>query len=262
MVIRRIREHVTTQNWFAVGIDLGIVVVGVLIATQVSNWNEERLNERRATEYRERLQSELDFDARQYALQNAYYKQTKDYGLQLLADLDGSKPLSDRDFLVAAYQLTQTDSTRAKTGVYEEMAAGGLTDHLGDSETQDMASDFYLTVEVTQRVLETILPYRTLLREVMPYDLQIAIRTECGDRSIDYNGRLVGIRLVVPCQVRLDPAKAATAARIVRSTPDIQRQMTRYIASIDEKLDNLGLAHEQAEAFRQRLISADARPAP
>ena len=43
MVIRRIREHVTTHNWFAVAIDLAIVVAGVFLGTQVSNWNESRL---------------------------------------------------------------------------------------------------------------------------------------------------------------------------------------------------------------------------
>ncbi len=261
MVVRRFREHVADHNWFAVAVDVGIVVLGVFLGTQVSNWNEDRIDDRRAAEYRARLISELDFDARQYALQKDYYRQAKDFGLRALADLDGSKPLSDRDFLIAAYQLTQTDSTRAKTGVYTEMAANGLTDRLGDSETQNLASDFYLTVEVAQRVIEIILPYRTFLREVMPYDIQIAIRRECGDRSVYYGGRLVGIRLVVPCPMQIDPAKAAVAARTVRSMPDIQRQITRYIASIDEKLDNLGLAHEQAEAFRQRLADSGTTPA-
>jgi hypothetical protein len=36
--VRRIPE----QNWFAVGLDLGIVVVGVFIGIQVANWNEAR----------------------------------------------------------------------------------------------------------------------------------------------------------------------------------------------------------------------------
>ncbi len=128
-------------------------------------------------------------------------------------------------------------------------------------KTQDLASDFYLSVEGVERLLETILPYRTLLREVMPYDLQIAIREECGDRNVYYAGRLVGIRLIVPCPIRLDPAKSAAAARTIRTTPDIRHQMTRYIASIDEKLDNLGLAHDQAEAFRKRLADSGATPA-
>jgi hypothetical protein len=260
MVVRRFREHIADHNWFAVAVDVGIVVLGVFLGTQVSNWNEARLDSARAEDYRTRLAAELDFDARQYALQAAYYRQAKEYGLRALADLDGSKPLSDRDFLIAAYQLTQTDSTRAKTGVYEEMAARGLTTHLGDAETQDRASDFYLTVEVTQRVIETILPYRTLLREVMPYEIQIVIRKECGDRNVYYNGRLVGIRLVVPCPVKFDQAAASRAARIVRATPDIRQQMTRYVASIDEKQDNLTLAQAQAKAFRGRLLGGGPGP--
>jgi hypothetical protein len=44
MILRRVIEHVRTQNWFAVGIDFVIVVVGVFIGIQVANWNEERSN--------------------------------------------------------------------------------------------------------------------------------------------------------------------------------------------------------------------------
>ena len=42
MVVRRIRDHVATHNWFAVGVDFLIVVVGVFMATQADNWNETR----------------------------------------------------------------------------------------------------------------------------------------------------------------------------------------------------------------------------
>jgi hypothetical protein len=42
MILRRITEHVKSQNWTAVGIDFVIVVVGVFVGIQVSNWNEER----------------------------------------------------------------------------------------------------------------------------------------------------------------------------------------------------------------------------
>ncbi len=40
MILRRITEHVKTQNWFAVALDFVIVVVGVFVGIQVSNWNE------------------------------------------------------------------------------------------------------------------------------------------------------------------------------------------------------------------------------
>ncbi|MBI3437688.1 MAG: hypothetical protein HY054_03370 [Proteobacteria bacterium] len=42
MILRRVRQHATTHNWFAVSIDLLIVVLGVFLGTQVSNWNDAR----------------------------------------------------------------------------------------------------------------------------------------------------------------------------------------------------------------------------
>lgn len=44
MILRRITEHVSAQNWFAVGTDFVIVVVGVFIGIQVANLNDDRLD--------------------------------------------------------------------------------------------------------------------------------------------------------------------------------------------------------------------------
>lgn len=40
MLLRRVTEHVNEQNWFAVAIDFIIVVVGIFVGLQVSNWND------------------------------------------------------------------------------------------------------------------------------------------------------------------------------------------------------------------------------
>ncbi len=40
MILRRITEHVKAQNWFAVGLDFLIVVIGVFFGLQASNWND------------------------------------------------------------------------------------------------------------------------------------------------------------------------------------------------------------------------------
>ncbi|MEO1041250.1 MAG: hypothetical protein AAFX52_03080 [Pseudomonadota bacterium] len=42
MLLRRIIEHVQTQNWTAVALDFLIVVIGVFMGIQVSNWNAAR----------------------------------------------------------------------------------------------------------------------------------------------------------------------------------------------------------------------------
>jgi hypothetical protein len=240
MVVRRIHEHVVAHNWFAVAVDLGIVVAGVFIANQVSDWNAARAEAEQAQSYRERLAEELDFNARQFETQIAYYRQAQAYGRQALASLAGDAPLSDRDFLIAAYQLSQTDATPAKTYIYDEMTANGLVTRLGAPSLQQAASDYYLGLNASNRVVAEEHAYRTLIRAVMPYEVQKRIRDACGDREVRFKERLVGVKVVVPCPVRLDPVAARIAVQTVRATPRLTEEMTRYIASLDEKLDQLG----------------------
>ena len=42
MLLRRLTQHVKDQNWFAVALDFFIVVAGILIAFQITNWSEAR----------------------------------------------------------------------------------------------------------------------------------------------------------------------------------------------------------------------------
>jgi hypothetical protein len=46
VLLRRITEHVKAQNWTAVALDFLIVVVGVFIGIQVSNWNGNQADDR------------------------------------------------------------------------------------------------------------------------------------------------------------------------------------------------------------------------
>jgi hypothetical protein len=59
MIFRRLKTHVEKENWFAVGIDFCIVVIGVFIGLQVANWNGVRADRQIEAQYLERLQKEL-----------------------------------------------------------------------------------------------------------------------------------------------------------------------------------------------------------
>jgi hypothetical protein len=60
MILRRITEHIKAQNWFAVGLDFVIVVIGVFIGIQVSNWNEARKDETDARLFLLRLHEDIE----------------------------------------------------------------------------------------------------------------------------------------------------------------------------------------------------------
>jgi hypothetical protein len=42
MILRRLSQHIKDQSWFAVALDFVIVVAGILLAFQVTNWSEVR----------------------------------------------------------------------------------------------------------------------------------------------------------------------------------------------------------------------------
>lgn len=46
MIIKRMAEGIRAQNWFTVIVEIFIVVLGVFIGIQVSNWNDDRANDR------------------------------------------------------------------------------------------------------------------------------------------------------------------------------------------------------------------------
>ncbi len=42
VILRRFTKHISEQNWFAVWIDLIVVVSGIFLGLQASEWNESR----------------------------------------------------------------------------------------------------------------------------------------------------------------------------------------------------------------------------
>jgi len=42
MILRRFTEHIKEQNWFAVGLDVIVVIVGIFLGMQVTDWNDKR----------------------------------------------------------------------------------------------------------------------------------------------------------------------------------------------------------------------------
>jgi hypothetical protein len=80
MLLRRVIEHVKTQNWTAVTLDFVIVVVGVFIGIQVSNWNESRVESSRASAYLDRIHEDLKSDIETLGLRQRFWGVVLDNG--------------------------------------------------------------------------------------------------------------------------------------------------------------------------------------
>jgi hypothetical protein len=253
MVIRRIRHHIEAHNWFAVAIDLLIVVVGVFLGAQASNWNERRVEHDQSVSYRTRLVDELDFNARQFAQQIAYYEQVRGHARATMAALQSPAEGSRRNLLIDAYQATQIDLTPPKRFIYDEMVSSGLVDRLGKEKLQAEASDYYLGNESMEKTYGDIPPFRSLMRTLIPHAAQAQIRGRCGDIAVMYQGRTIATALPETCDATLDAALVAAGVARIRSEPRMREELNRYLAWLNEKIGSLHYQLEQTDNLRRAL---------
>jgi hypothetical protein len=62
MLLRRISSHVRAENWFAVFLDLIVVVVGLFIGLQVDTWWEDQKEARFESAYLLEIQEDFEFN--------------------------------------------------------------------------------------------------------------------------------------------------------------------------------------------------------
>ena len=103
MIFKRAVAKLRAQDWAAITIEIAIVIIGVFIGTQVSNWNARRLEQIETREMMSRLKPELRKVLDEYQGARAYYGLTRRYAGIALAGWRGDADVSDRDFVIAAY---------------------------------------------------------------------------------------------------------------------------------------------------------------
>ena len=107
MIYKRAVAKLRAQDWMAIVIELGIVVIGVFIGTWVANWNAERADKAGV----ERLITQLQPKVREFmglaADDQAYYDVVRGYAKVAKAGWARDAAVSDRDFVVAAFQATE-----------------------------------------------------------------------------------------------------------------------------------------------------------
>ena len=128
MILRRLTKNVKDQNWFAVALDFVIVVVGILIAFQITTWNEDRADRQRAAAYLERLQT--DFAAIIERLDtNLASIDTTINSIAYVRDVLNSKPeLSNEEAEAFSAALNLIDNTRvpgSRSATFIEMQSSG-----------------------------------------------------------------------------------------------------------------------------------------
>lgn len=252
MAIRKIREHAAAHNWFAVAIDILIVFAGVFLGIQANNWNEARLAERATRIDRMRLIQDLRTNETDLAGRLIYYESVRQHALKALQGFAGSGADLGEAFLVNAYQASQIRQRPMRRFTYDELVSTGNLARISEQKLREQLDLYYLGLTTIDANIRDVPPYRDRIRREMPYHVQQSIRLRCGEQVRDDKGAVV--RSLPPsCRTGLERPVIASAVAQLRAAPQMDRDLTRYITDIDQKLDAYRRAQQRSRELREGL---------
>lgn len=241
MIPRRVYEHVKAHNWFAVAIDLAVVIVGVFAGMQVQDWNAARQARARAEVYSERLAADLRHEAWAYEYQIAYYKEVRANALRAAAALTGETALDDEQLVISAYRASQYIYNGSRRATFDEMVATGDIGLIADRRLRETALAYYADPTVDTNTEEAkASEYRRAFRRAAPVDVQRALLANCGDRIGavgDYDS--IGGSIDYACALDLPAGRIAAAAAALRADPLLLPALQLRFADLETAIFNL-----------------------
>jgi hypothetical protein len=222
MILRRIIAHFRKQEWTAIGLDFFIVVVGVFVGMQVSNWNADAADRRRGTHYIERLSQDMARDLEMRRGEAAYYgavlasvQRTN----ELLADA-GSDPEA---LVVNAYRASEITYWPQTRATWDEIVSSGDVGLL-PQEAVDSGISAYYASDASRFVYDIMQEsdYRTHVRQLIPMEVQAALRAGCSDVRNEAQ-QITGF--VEQCELEVDRGLLIRTANTLRADSQLRAEL-------------------------------------
>jgi len=246
MLLRSVTKHVNDQNWFAVILDLVIVVIGVFIGIEVSNWNAERAGEEKAEILVDRLYVDVGYDNEVTALLLGYHTVVKNYAITAIDGFNEKETVNDEQFVIAAYQASQITEPWSYRAAYEELLSGGKFDLIQSDELKSIILGYYSDSWADQAGMTARAPYREYIRSVIPFLIQDTIRNECGDIEVNV-AQTFGFELTPSCDLQLPDELFNETAAYLRSKPDMLFKLQYQIAVYETQVTSLTHFKKESE---------------
>ena len=237
MLLRRVTEHVKEQNWFAVAIDFLIVVFGVLLAIQFSNWNTARAEREQGRIYSDRAIEVAKTELAGIDIQINYYKKVRAAALQAVEMLEGRAPIDTSDLVFNLYRATEYTYITRSRATYEEIIESGSLSFIEEDIIRTILVAFYSynnALEAADSIRTS--DYRALVRSHMPHSVQEVIRANCSD-VLDQFGRISD--LTNGCTIDLPDDMVEQAAATLVEQDDLLPQLRLQISLLNVAIANL-----------------------
>jgi hypothetical protein len=241
MRLRRIMERARQLQWPAIATELVIVILGVFIGMQVSNWNVEREARQRGAMFTERLKADLREEAWYYQLQIEYSRDVLANAQRAVDALSGRSNDSNEALLISAYRATQYKQKARRRATYDELVSTGTLGLIESQTLRNTTLQVYNIPSLDNVAREGMQSrYREAFRMTLPNDVQRALGSNCGDRIIragDYEG--LGELIDYPCRTGLSASEIEDAVRLLRANDGLVALLRLRIADLETRLVDL-----------------------
>jgi len=222
MILRRIIAHFRKQEWTAIGIDFLIVVLGVFVGIQVSNWNAAQADQRRGAAYVQRLTRDMEADLATRRGEAHYYAAVLESVVRTNALLAEASP-DPQALVVSAYRASEITFSPTTRATWDEIVSSGDIGLLPRAASDGAVANYF--VLDTSRLMYDLLQasdYRRRVREIIPLEVQMALRAGCSDVRNEAQ-QIVGF--MERCELDVDDAAVARTANALRADPQLRANL-------------------------------------
>jgi hypothetical protein len=226
MILRSLTHHVNSQNWFAVWLDLFIVVLGVFIGIQVANWNEARVDQKRAQGYLERIGEDLNADIIAITDRSRFWRQVADYGAVGLeyANTGEAGNHSQWELLLAYFQASQVAELYLTQSTFDELKSAGELRLISDLDLRAELAQYYLFP--ASATMNTRPAYREHVRGVIPLDIQKYIWDSC------YTSDGADEQKMLPCPSPVDEETVSNLVSAISTNVMMMSELRFWMSSL------------------------------
>jgi hypothetical protein len=240
LILRRLKAHIEKENWFAVGIDFCIVVIGVFIGLQVANWNVVRADQIRTVALLERLDRDFEgMRVRAVEQNRQFYDNTVKLNKLLSRAEDADDIITDEEAgqLLNGALLFRTP--QAAPISFQEMLAAGRLELLRDPALRRVLREYAASARVVESGSDLIAnDYIVVLRELSPSITVTRAPNAIGAESA------TGVAALSVAALREDPKVRGLVTHLFLGHGNMQSLTEQQISSIDEVLRGLRASAE------------------
>ena len=248
-VSKRLREY----DWTAALIELFIGIVGILIALQVSNWNQDRIDATRGLRYTQRIHDDLQVDINRIAKTRAFWKMVAGFGRKALAHGEDGTLVEGSAWktLLAYYQAGQLLPFELEDTTFSELRDSGDLGLVANEDLRRGLPGYYRAAGagVTANILRHDPVYRVQIRGILPLQVQDYVWDKCFRQLGGVDQELID------CPSPIPEAQAAALLASLREDQALQRNLRYWVVLLgvsDKVLDSTNVAAEALFAKTQR----------